>query len=227
MTIKNIISAAVIPAVSGKKYTGVIFDFDGVIADTEKYHYLSWREAFSVFGVDITEEEYYPLRSTGRAATINAVSRNHGLVFSPEETARISEIKGESYNRYVEGLTDADLLPGIREYLDFLLGTNVKLGIASSSKFVREELSLFRLDACFACDSVIDGNCDIRKKPAPDIYLEAAGRLGISPSEGLVFEDSLVGVEAGLAAGFDVVKVGGAQDPRTLATVTDFRSLMR
>lgn len=204
-----------------KKYDAVIFDFDGVILDTEKYHFMAWNKAFSQYGVSITQEMYAPLKSTGRNHIITTICDQFNLSLNEEEKTNIQTIKGEYYSELVKALSEEDIIPGVREYINYLWDNRIKLAIASSSEFVKPLLQEFNLLQYF--DIIIDGTNHIRKKPYPDIFILAAKELDVTPEFGLVYEDSIPGIEAASIGGFDVIGVGLIHSTKAVATIPDFK----
>lgn len=190
----------------GKLYEGVIFDFDGVILDTEKYHYLAWKKVLEPYNITLLPSGYEKLKSTGREHIIKYFDEKYSLNLSAEEKRRISFKKGEIYSDLTENISQNDFIPYVLEYLNFLRRNYIKIGIASSSKTVKHYLDRFGMLDFF--DIIVDGNADFNKKPSPDIFLEAAKEMNVRPENCLIFEDASVGVEAALSGGFDVIYVG-------------------
>lgn len=207
-----------------KNYDGVIFDFDGVILDTEKYHFIAWNEAFAKYDVQFTPEEYDGLKSTGRENIIKHIIEKYNLKLSSEEKDSIAKEKGEIYSNLTKDLNKSDFVLHVLEYLAFLKKNFVKIGIASSGKSTRLLLDQFGLSDYF--DVIIDGNATLNKKPDPAVFLEAARIMNVSPERCLVFEDAPVGITAAKNGGFDVVYVGSNQIDG-IANIKDFSEFSR
>ncbi len=205
-------------------FDACIFDFDGVIADTEKFHYAAWKRAFSEYGVELTEAEYLPLRSTGKANIIAFGERKRGKAFTAEQKSKIAEIKKSEFLKATSGVTDADMIKGAREFVTRVNRACVKTAVASSAQTAGSMIEKLGIKNAF--DVVIDGNADLPKKPSPDIYFAAMSELGVAPQKCLVFEDSAAGIEAGLASGASVIAIGGIKDDRALMCVDDFTALL-
>lgn len=208
----------------GKAYALCIFDFDGVILDTEKYHYMAWRDVFAGQGVMLTAEDYLPLKSTGRECIIEAVCRRFSLSLSREQKNMLAEAKGKRYAVHAAAISRKDLIGGVEQYLQLLRRMGCKTVIATSSLAAKQYLEAFGLEGYF--DGVYDGSLPLKKKPAPDVFLHIAKEQQVAPEQCLVFEDSLAGIEGALHAGMDVVAVGGIRAEKARKCVEDFLPLI-
>ena len=206
-----------------RKLKAFIFDFDGVVVDTEKYHYLSWVAAASHVGYDLSWEEYLPLKSTGNTEITQYLSDHSGKEVSDELFQIMRNTKLVEFDRLVQDLSEADVLPGIRDFLSWLNAQGVKTAVASSSNTSSGLAARFDLSKHFQV--VIDGNMKLPRKPAPDTFLLAAKRLGVDPSDCIVFEDSLAGIDAAVNAGMPVVAVGGIRSDKAVLHISDFRDI--
>jgi len=199
---------------------GFIFDFDGVVIDTEAYHYRSWLAGAQAEGCTLDPVEYLPLKSTGNTLIAKYILEHSGR--TPEEDAirRICATKERVFREIIRELSQKDILPGIPEFLAFLREKGVKLAVASSSHASGE------LAACFGFDKIfhvlIDGKTPLPRKPAPDTFLLAAEKLGIAPRDCIVFEDSLAGIGGAVNAGIPVVAIGGIQSEHAALHLQDF-----
>lgn len=208
-----------------RKLKAFIFDFDGVVVDTEKYHYLSWREAASHVGYDLGWEEYLPLKSTGNTEITQYICDHCGKEVSDELFVTMRNTKLTSFDELVKDLSEKDVLPGIRDFLSWLGEQGVKTAVASSSNTSSGLANRFDLTKYFGV--VIDGNMKLPRKPAPDTFLLAAKMLGVEPCECIVFEDSLAGIGAAVNAGMPVVAVGGIRSDKAVAHIADFRDIRK
>ena len=224
--IKSAYERGVTLTVEGKEYffRSCIFDFDGVVLDTEKYHYAAWKAGFESVGIVLSPEEYFPLRSTGRNYIIPTVCKNAGRELTDDEISQVSRIKDEVFGAAKVGISADDILLGVREFIDAINERHVKTAVASSSKSVGFFVEKFGLQGAF--DFILDGNADFKKKPAPDIFVAAAEKLFSSGEECLVFEDSLVGIEAAVKAGMSVIAIGGIKSDKALACFDDFSGIV-
>lgn len=199
---------------------GCIFDFDGVLMDTERYHFASWNSGAALAGVKLTWEEYLPLKSTGRSHIIDRIEAKSPTPFSPALRSQIAAEKDASFARLIRDLSRADIIPGAESFLEYLRSENIRLAIASSSATTTRLAREFGLDKYFS--AIIDGNHKLPKKPAPDLFLTAVQALELPPADCLVFEDSLAGIQAARNAGMTVVAVGGIRSPLAAAHIRDF-----
>ena len=208
-----------------KKLKGFIFDFDGVVVDTEKYHYLSWVAAASHVGYDLSWQEYLPLKSTGNTEITQYLCDHSGKEVSEELFQKMRDTKLVEFDRLVADLSEKDVLPGIRDFLTWLNQQNVRTAVASSSNTSSGLAKRFGLSKHF--QAIIDGNMKLPRKPAPDTFLLAAKMLGVDPADCIVFEDSLAGIGAAVNAGMPVVAVGGIRSEHAIAHIDDFRDIRK
>ncbi len=200
-----------------------IFDFDGVVVDTEKYHYRSWCKAAEYVGYDLGWEEYLPLKSTGNTEITQYLCDHSGKTVSEALFNTMRQTKLTAFDQLVQDLSEKDVLPGIRDFLTWLNEKNVRLAVASSSNTSSGLAQRFDLAKHF--QAIIDGNQKLPRKPAPDTFLLAAKMLGVQPSDCIVFEDSLAGIEAAANAGMPVVAVGGIRSDKAVLHIADFSQI--
>jgi len=182
----------------------VIFDMDGVLCDTDEFHYLSWKEAVEPYGIPFTRAINNRLRGLNRAASLEEILGVHEL---PDETkANILADKNARYLVQIDRMGPDHLLPGVATLLKELQAQRIKVGVASASQHVNAVLEKLGLSS--AVQAVCRGNQLARTKPAPDPYLYTAALLDVAPLSCLVIEDSAAGVQAGVEAGMCVLGVG-------------------
>jgi beta-phosphoglucomutase len=208
----------------GKEYALCIFDFDGVILDTEKYHYLAWRDVFASLGITLRPEDYLPLKSTGREHIIGAVLKKFGRTLSDEQKQSISQEKGKRYAAYAAHISFQDLIGGVEPYLQKVRRSGCRAVIATSSLAAKQFSAAFSLEGYF--DAVYDAGLPLKKKPAPDVFLHAAKEQGVPPEQCMVFEDSQAGIEGAKNAGMDVIAIGGMKTDCALQCADDFFALI-
>lgn len=185
----------------------LIFDMDGVIADTLDLHYRAWLRLTQEEGVSFTPEDNDALRGLSRADSVAYVFRDRapdGAV-----TEALMARKNAYFHELLARMTPADRLPGVAALIDEARGRGLRVGLASSSQNVDAVLDKLHMASAF--DVIADRFSVVNTKPAPDVFLWTAGRLNVSPLHALVFEDSTVGVTAARAGGFRVVGIGDAQ----------------
>jgi len=191
--------------------TACIFDLDGVIVDTAKYHYLAWRRLAEGLGFNFSEEHNEQLKGVSRMKSLEILLKIGGVKLSKAEKEAAASKKNAWYVDYISTLTPDDILPGVIKFLSELRKNDIKIALGSASK--NAGLILKRLDLEDFFDASIDGNKITKAKPDPQIFLLAAEELGTDPAECMVFEDALSGVEAARNAGMISIGVG---DPEIL-----------
>ncbi|MEK3966061.1 beta-phosphoglucomutase [Paenibacillus sp. FSL H7-0323] len=185
---------------------GAIFDLDGVIVDTAKYHYLAWASLADELGFKFTEEDNERLKGVSRMRSLDILLEVGGLEFKEAEKLAMAEKKNRLYVEYISRLEESELLPGVKEYLTGLRSRGIGIALGSASK--NAEFILNKLNITDLFDAVVDGNKVSLAKPDPEVFLIAAQEIGLQPDECVVFEDAEAGVQAGKAAGMEVVGIG-------------------
>ena len=178
-----------------------IFDLDGVVVDTARYHYLAWAALARELGFEFTPVQGEATKGVSRMASLEIVLRAGGLEgrFSAAERERLAAEKNARYLRFVSQMTPAEVLPGVAAFLHDVLG--------SASKNAGTILDRCGLRPLF--DAVVDGNEVSRAKPDPEVFLKGAAAVDAAPSVCVVFEDAAAGIEAASRAGMRSVGVGG------------------
>ena len=171
-----------------------IFDFDGVVIDSEKYHHLGWLWVANELGVDLTYEEYAPFKSAGRAKMIPYLFEKAGKVMQEGDFEKYSKIREEKIAIAIAKLNEKDIMPGVVEFVNLLKSNGIKVAVASASASSNKVAKRFGLYDMF--DVFVDGEAKRLAKPNPDIFLYTAKLLGVEPNETVVFEDSINGVLA-------------------------------
>ncbi|MDI9481042.1 MAG: beta-phosphoglucomutase [Syntrophomonadaceae bacterium] len=190
------------------KYQAVIFDLDGVLVHTDRYHYLAWKTIADELGVTFDEKINNRLRGVSRMACLEIVLETYDEPLTDEQKAYYAERKNQRYKQLLEELSTQDLSDEIRHTMVSLREHGVKLAIGSSSKNAKLILQRIGLDDFF--DAVSDGTNIVHSKPHPEVFLKASDYLGILPQQCLVIEDAMAGVEAALAANMDCAVMGDA-----------------
>ena len=186
----------------------VIFDMDGVIADTAGGHKSAWREYMSRFNRTFTEEEFRSIFGTGNKELCRILFPDRDL--SDDDIFRIGNVKEALFREKARGLLST--YPGFHRFLDLCDERNIPMVVGSSAcrenvDFVLEELGIaHRFVATVSADDVENA------KPAPDIFLKAAELGGSTPSESLVLEDSMMGIRAAGNAGMRVAGLATTHD---------------
>lgn len=183
-----------------------IFDLDGVIVDTAKYHYLAWRRLAHELGFEFLEEHNERLKGVSRMTSLDIMLEVGGLSFSQSEKEAMAAKKNEWYLEYIYKMTPEEILPGVVDFLVMLRKKGIKIALGSASKNALLILDRVQLQPYF--DAVIDGNKALKAKPNPQVFLLAAEELGQDPATCVVFEDAAAGIEAAKAAGMKCIGIG-------------------
>lgn len=170
-----------------------IFDFDGVIVDSERYHYLGWLAVAKEIGTDLTYEEYAPMKSAGRLVVIPYLFEKLGKTMQEGDIEKYTAVREEKVAIEMAKLNKEDIIDGVIDFIKLLKANNIPCAVASASSGSTGVAKRFGIYQYF--DAFVDGNDNLPRKPNPDIYLQAAKRLGVEASDCVVFEDSILGVE--------------------------------
>ena len=184
---------------------GAIFDLDGVIVDTAKYHYLAWKELAEKLGFFFKESDNERLKGVSRMRSLEILLEVGGITASKEEMLDMANKKNTRYVEMLQDLNKDELLEGAEEYLKKLKGEGVLIALGSASK--NAPMILDKLGIMEYFDAIVDGNSVSKAKPDPEVFLKGAEMLGLNPADCVVFEDSQAGIEAARNAGCGVVAV--------------------
>lgn len=190
------------------RYKAVIFDLDGVICHTDKYHYMAWKQVADEIGIYFDEAVNNRLRGVSRMESFEIILERYDGVMSGEDKIQYTTKKNEIYKELLKNMSPADLSDEVKETLDVLRGKGLKLAIGSSSKNAKFILGQLGLGDYF--DAVSDGNNITHSKPDPEVFIKAAGFLGKSAGDCLVVEDAKAGLEAAAAGGMECAAIGDA-----------------
>ncbi|WP_339250469.1 beta-phosphoglucomutase [Paenibacillus sp. FSL P2-0136] len=188
-------------------FEAAIFDLDGVIVDTAKFHYTAWKRLAGELGFAFSERENEQLKGVSRMESLELLLRAGGITdLTAEQKEALASRKNEWYKELLETLTPDDVLPGVRRFLGRLHSRGIRTAIASASKNAPLILEKVNIRPLF--DAVVDGNSTARAKPDPEVFLQAARLLTAEPAACIVFEDAAAGVEGAVRAGMRVVGIG-------------------
>lgn len=171
-----------------------IFDLDGVIVDTAKFHFLAWRKLANDLGFDFTEAQNEQLKGVSRVESLKKILKWGDMKLSEKEFNRQMALKNENYLSYVDEMDEAEILPGVPKVLDYLRENNIPFALGSASKNARTILK--KIDLYDKFDAIVDGTDVSKAKPDPEVFLIAAEKLNTEPENCVVFEDSVAGVQA-------------------------------
>ncbi|MDA3929981.1 MAG: beta-phosphoglucomutase [Prolixibacteraceae bacterium] len=183
-----------------------LFDLDGVIVDTAKYHFIAWAALANELGFEFTEEHNERLKGVSRMTSLHILLEIGGVELSEEKKIEMADEKNTLYVSYIEKMTPDEILPGVVNFLKELRENGIKTAIGSASK--NAPLILDRLELNQYFDAIIDGNKVSKAKPDPEVFLKGAEAVGIAPQYCVVFEDAAAGVEAAIKGGMKCVGIG-------------------
>ena len=191
------------------KYTGIIFDLDGVVVSTDNCHYEAWKKLADEEGIYFDRTINERLRGVSRMESLNIILEEAERKYTPAEKFEMAERKNGYYIEKIKTIDESAILDGALEFIHMAKYKGVKVAIGSSSK--NTKLILIQTGIIDLFDAIADGKDIKNSKPAPDVFLKAAERLGLNPNDCMVAEDADAGVEAALNAGMDVLAVGYAK----------------
>jgi beta-phosphoglucomutase len=207
-------------------FKGAIFDLDGVLVDTAKYHYLAWKKLANELGFDFTEEDNERLKGVSRVKSLEILLEIGKISATEEEKEEFAAKKNKWYVDYLNELDESALLNGTKSYLQFLKQIGISIALGSASK--NAPLILNKLNITEYFDAIIDGNCVSKAKPDPEVFLLGSKALKIEPSECVVFEDSLAGIQAAKKANMKAIGVGKPENlPGADIYVNDLSDMMK
>lgn len=185
---------------------GALFDLDGVLVDTAKYHYLAWKRLAEQLGFEFTEKDNERLKGVSRMRSLEIMLEIGGLSFPEKEKERLASLKNSWYVEYIQKIDESELLPGAIEYIRALKTKGVKIALGSASKNASIILENTRIYDVF--DAIVDGSKVTKAKPDPQVFLLAAEELHLPPKDCVVFEDAQAGIDAAKSAGMHCVAIG-------------------
>jgi len=183
-----------------------IFDLDGVIVDTARYHFLAWKKLADQLGVHFTEEDNERLKGVSRMASLEIILELGKIKTDEISKERYATLKNNWYVDFINKMTPGELLPGSIEFIMELKKASIQVAIGSASK--NTPLILSRVGILQLFDAVADGNNVSKAKPNPDVFLKAAEMVNVRPQKCVVFEDAIAGVQAALNAGMMCIGIG-------------------
>jgi beta-phosphoglucomutase len=190
------------------KYSGVIFDLDGVICFTDEYHYLSWKAIADKEGIYFDRIINNRLRGVSRMASLDIILEKANKTYSEQEKVALATEKNEIYKGYLVKMTPKDVSSDVLKTLKTLRAKGIKIAIGSSSK--NTKLILKQIGLLDAFDEIADGNDITHSKPDPEVFLCAAKKIKEDPKDCIVVEDAYAGIDAANAGHFTSVAIGDA-----------------
>jgi len=191
------------------KISACIFDLDGVVVDTAKYHYIAWKSLANELGFDFTEEDNERLKGVSRMTSLDILLEIGGVELDEKTKLELADKKNKNYVEFILKMTPDEILPGVKDFFNELKAEGVKIALGSASKNAMTILNQLELTDYF--DAVVDGTHVSNAKPDPEVFLKGAELLGFSPSECVVFEDAEAGVEAAINGNMRCVGIGSPE----------------
>ena len=188
-----------------------LFDLDGVVVDTAKYHFIAWKALAEELGFEFTIEDNERLKGVSRMQSLEILLEIGRKQFSDAEKLAMAEKKNTLYVSFIEKMTPEETLPGVENFLQELKNQGIKIALGSASKNAPMILDRIQLTEMF--DAIVDGNSISEAKPNPEVFLKGAEKLQVLPEFCVVFEDAIAGIEAAQNANMFSVGVG---DPENL-----------
>jgi beta-phosphoglucomutase len=185
---------------------GFIFDLDGVIVDTAKYHYLAWKKLAKELGIEFTEEQNEMFKGVSRKRCLEILLDLGKIEATQDQFDTWMVEKNIDYLAYIEQMDESEILPKVKKVLKYLKKKNQPIALGSASKNAQPILEKVGLLSYF--DSIVDGNSVTKAKPDPEVFLIAASDLKMKPEDCIVFEDSVAGIQAANIANMISIGIG-------------------
>ncbi len=183
-----------------------IFDLDGVIVDTARYHFIAWKALADELGFEFTEQDNERLKGVSRMRSLDILLEIGGIEFPQEKKDELAKRKNEHYRSFITEMTPDEILPGAMDFIKEVKDNDLLIALGSASKNAMTILDRLNLTSWF--DAVIDGTKVSNAKPDPEVFLKGAEALKTPPANCVVFEDAEAGVEAALRGGMKCVGIG-------------------
>lgn len=191
------------------KTKAFIFDLDGVIVDTAKYHFLAWQKVANSLGINFTHEDNEQLKGVSRVRSLEIIlGLGDNIQATEEQKQEWLTKKNEDYLVYIDNMNDSEILPGVMDVLNFLKENQQPIILGSASKNARPILKKVNILHYF--DDIVDGNDVTNAKPDPEVFLVGAKKANQSTENSIVFEDSVAGIQAANIAGMTSIGIGEA-----------------
>lgn len=183
-----------------------IYDLDGVITDTAKYHYESWKWVGGQLDYNLTEKQNQKLKGVGRKESLDKILKWSNSRISEADKQHLLHKKNQMYLEFIDTMNPDEVFEGFKNFNALAKGVGIKVAVGSSSKNAIRIID--KLDLVLAFHAIVDGGMTPNSKPEPDIFLLAAEKLQVSPENCLVIEDSQAGLTAAKKAGMKSVLFG-------------------
>lgn len=191
------------------KIKGSLFDLDGVIVDTAKYHYKAWSRLAEELGFSFTIEQNERLKGVSRMRSLDILLEIGQINVDENTKHQYAEKKNNWYVEYISNMDKSEILPGALEFLKLCKANSIKIALGSASKNSMTILKNIQIVDLF--DAIIDGNKVSKAKPDPEVFLKGAEEIGLNPDQCVVFEDAEAGIEAANRGGFKSIGIGSPE----------------
>ena len=191
------------------KISACIFDLDGVVVDTAKYHYIAWKSLANELGFDFTEEDNERLKGVSRMTSLEILLAIGKVELDEATKLKLAEKKNKNYLEYILKMTPEEILPGVKEFMNELRSKGIKIALGSASKNAMTILDQLELTTYF--DAIVDGTHVSNAKPDPEVFIKGAQLLNVDPLDCVVFEDAEAGVEAAINGNMKCVGIGSPE----------------
>jgi beta-phosphoglucomutase len=190
---------------------GLVFDLDGVITDTAKFHYIAWKNLAAELGISIDETFNETLKGISRIDSLERILiyGNRENDFTTTEKTALAQQKNEQYVGLLADLSEKDLLPGVHDFLVQAKERNIPCAVASASK--NAPMILTKLGVMDFFQHIVDPNTLTHSKPDPEIFLKAAASIQVAPETAIGFEDAQSGIDGLKAAGMYAVGISATE----------------
>ena len=194
-----------------EKRKGFIFDLDGVIVDTAKYHFKAWQNLANGLGISFTEAQNEDLKGVSRIRSLKKILAWGNIKISENEFSKLLVEKNEEYLSYIDTMNTSEILPDVEKILKYLKYTKQGIALGSASKNARIILEKVGLIRQF--EVIVDGTDVTKAKPDPEVFLIGAKKMSVAPENCIVFEDSVAGIQAANSGSMISIGIG---DPDVL-----------
>ncbi len=190
-----------------------IFDLDGVIVDTAKYHFIAWKRIGEKVGFTLTHEQNESLKGVSRVESLDRILAWAKEELTQEEKERLLIEKNQDYLAQIDDMGQEEILPGVLSLLQYAKKNNIPVALGSASKNATAILQKLGITSYF--DALVDGNHVTKSKPDPEVFLKGAEILQQDPKNCIVFEDAAAGIQAAKTAGMTTIGMGTAEEVQT------------
>ncbi len=186
-----------------------IFDLDGVLVDTAKYHYKAWKALAKEIGIDFSEKENEQLKGISRKESLELILEWANISLNEDRKQELMELKNTWYLQHIKNMDASELLEGVEDFLSQSKSLGLKIALGSASKNALPILEKTNILQYF--DVIVDGNHTTKSKPHPQVFLMGSEKLAVKPEEAIVFEDSLAGIQAANTGNFKSLGIGSEE----------------